>query len=113
MALAHSDSYYPGCEHPRARGLPGVRPRAAPVLLVPLPVHVLVPVSVLSDFSCARKQERMHNATPSSPLVERDATEAPPQVYEAVRHTQLVDLQRAVWCSRPVGRSQGACDCRE
>ena len=30
------------------------------------------------DTSCARKQECMHNATPSSPL-ERDATEAPPQ----------------------------------
>ena len=29
------------------------------------------------DFSCARKQESMHNATPSSPL-ERDATEASP-----------------------------------
>ena len=34
-------------------------------------------------------------------------------LYEAVRHTQLVGLQRAVWYSRPVGRSQGACDCRE
>ena len=34
-------------------------------------------------------------------------------VYEAVRHTQLVGLQRAVLYSRPVGRSQGACDCRE
>ena len=41
--------HYPGCEHPRARALPGVRPRATPVLLVPLPVHVLVPVSVLTD----------------------------------------------------------------
>ena len=34
-------------------------------------------------------------------------------LHEAVRHTQLVGLQRAVWYSRPVGRSQGACDCRE
>ena len=36
-----------------------------------------------------------------------------PLLYEAVRHTQLVGLQRAVWYSRPVGRSQGARDCRE
>ena len=31
--------HYPGCEHPRARALPGVRSRAPPVLLVPLPVY--------------------------------------------------------------------------
>ena len=43
--------HYPGCEHPQARALPGVRPRATPVLLVPLSVHVLVPVSVLSPLS--------------------------------------------------------------
>ena len=32
---------------PRARALPGVRPRATLVLLVPVPVHVLVPVTAL------------------------------------------------------------------
>jgi hypothetical protein len=47
-------------EHPRARALPwappphghghcpGCAPRATPVLLVPLPVHVLLPVFVLT-----------------------------------------------------------------
>ena len=39
--------HYPGCEHPRARALPGVRTRATRVLLVPLPAHVLVPVTAL------------------------------------------------------------------
>ena len=40
---------YPGCEHPRARALPGVRTRATRVLLVPLPAHVLVPVTALNS----------------------------------------------------------------
>jgi hypothetical protein len=41
--------HYPGCEHPRARALPGVRTRATRVLLVHLPVHVLVPVTALTS----------------------------------------------------------------
>ena len=45
--------HYPGCEHPRARALPGVRPWATPVLLVLLPVHVLG-LSIRRGRECAR-----------------------------------------------------------
>ena len=78
--------HYPGCEHPRARALPGVRTRATRVLLVHLPVHVLVPVTALSVWARCAVRGVGKNAAPTSRLEARVRVR---QISAFVRATRL------------------------
>ena len=75
---------------PRARALPGVRPRATLLLLVPVPVHVLVPVTALA----------VHLAASSS------VSRADLPIFSLVSSAHLL-LPCKVNCLYPVGGSRG------